>query len=203
VNVNKILASNLNLFFFGILILTQIVLLLLKIVVSVFLVFSLLFVLMSPILLILNGISIKTEVEKTIFPNQGIWNSLKNTIPLSFMGVIIGTFFALVFQFELQVNSSNRLLTSLLFYVPSNALWQGFLSLGACNKHFILRVILYFKGYIPWNYARFLDYAVERIFLRKVGGGYIFIHRMLMEHFAQMELENKSIQIMAETPNNS
>jgi hypothetical protein len=26
-------------------------------------------------------------------------------------------------------------------------------------------------------------------FLQKVGGGYIFIHRMLMEHFAQMELE--------------
>ena len=60
----------------------------------------------------------------------------------------------------------------------------------ACIKHFTLRLILYFNNYIPWNYARFLDYAAERIFLQKVGGGYIFIHRMLMEHFAQMELDS-------------
>jgi len=29
--------------------------------------------------------------------------------------------------------------------------------------------------------------ATDRIFLRKVGGGYIFIHRMLMEYFAALE----------------
>ncbi|MEP0877194.1 hypothetical protein NDA00_15385 [Funiculus sociatus GB2-M2] len=55
----------------------------------------------------------------------------------------------------------------------------------ACIKHFVLRVILYCSGSIPWNYARFLDYATERIFLQKVGGGYIFVHRLLLEHFAQ------------------
>lgn len=27
------------------------------------------------------------------------------------------------------------------------------------------------------------------IFLRRVGGGYIFIHRLLMEHFAEMYVE--------------
>jgi hypothetical protein len=42
-------------------------------------------------------------------------------------------------------------------------------------------------AYKPWRYARFLDYCVERIFLRKVGGGYIFVHRMLMEYFAALE----------------
>ena len=57
-----------------------------------------------------------------------------------------------------------------------------------CIQHLILRLILYCNGDIPWNYARFLDYATERIFLQKVGGGYIFIHRMLMEHFAQMKV---------------
>jgi hypothetical protein len=45
------------------------------------------------------------------------------------------------------------------------------------------------QKYIPWNYSRFLDYAVDRIFLQKVGGGYIFIHRLLMEHFAAMSVE--------------
>lgn len=58
-----------------------------------------------------------------------------------------------------------------------------------CIQHFTLRVILWCKGYIPWNYARFLNYASERIFLRKTGGSYVFIHRMLLEHFAQMKLD--------------
>ena len=39
---------------------------------------------------------------------------------------------------------------------------------------------------MPWNYAAFLDYAAGRVFLRKVGGGYIFVHRMLLEYFAAL-----------------
>ena len=56
-----------------------------------------------------------------------------------------------------------------------------------CFQHLILRILLWRSGCIPWNYARFLDYAEERIFLRKVGGGYIFVHRILLEHFAHRE----------------
>ncbi|NER99756.1 MAG: hypothetical protein F6J86_39110, partial [Symploca sp. SIO1B1] len=54
----------------------------------------------------------------------------------------------------------------------------------ACMQHLSLRLVLYCNGYIPWNYARFLDYTTRLIFLQKVGGGYIFIHRLLLEHFA-------------------
>ena len=42
-------------------------------------------------------------------------------------------------------------------------------------------------GSIPWNYPRFLDYAAERILLRKVGGGYIFVHRLLLEYFTSLD----------------
>ena len=56
----------------------------------------------------------------------------------------------------------------------------------ACLQHMILRFILYCQGSIPWNYARFLDEAADRLLLRKVGGGYIFIHRLLLEYFASM-----------------
>ena len=41
----------------------------------------------------------------------------------------------------------------------------------------------------------FFDRAADRIYLRKVGGGYIFIHRMLMRYFAALEtapLDEKS-----------
>ena len=76
-----------------------------------------------------------------------------------------------------------------LIYLLSTGLIFGLIEGAgkACIQHFTLRLILYRNGFIPWNYAHFLDYAVERIFLQKVGGGYIFIHRFLLEHFAQLE----------------
>jgi len=43
---------------------------------------------------------------------------------------------------------------------------------------------------LPLNPAHFLDYAAERVFLQKVGGGYIFIHRLLLEYFAEMEIHD-------------
>lgn len=59
----------------------------------------------------------------------------------------------------------------------------------ACIQHFALRLILYSNGYIPWNYARFLDYCTERMLLQRVGGRYRFIHKLLQDHFAQMEFK--------------
>jgi hypothetical protein len=61
----------------------------------------------------------------------------------------------------------------------------------AVINHYFLRFLLYRNGYVPLNYVRFLDFCVDRILLRKVGGGYIFIHRLLMEHFAAMYWEKK------------
>lgn len=40
---------------------------------------------------------------------------------------------------------------------------------------------------MPWHYPGFLDYAAERILLRKVSGDYIFIHRLLLDSFAEMD----------------
>ncbi len=53
-------------------------------------------------------------------------------------------------------------------------------------SHYTLRFLLCCQGHMPWNYVRFLDYAAERLFLRKVGGGYVFVHRLVMEHFASL-----------------
>jgi hypothetical protein len=53
-----------------------------------------------------------------------------------------------------------------------------------CN--FLSHDSLYLYNHAPLNYARFLDYCTDRIFLRKGGGGYIFIHRLLLEHFAAL-----------------
>ncbi len=70
----------------------------------------------------------------------------------------------------------------------SAGLLAGLLNGGlACLRHYVLRFLLWRAGSVPWNYPRFLDYAAERILLRKVGGGYIFVHRLLLEYFASLD----------------
>jgi eukaryotic-like serine/threonine-protein kinase len=58
-----------------------------------------------------------------------------------------------------------------------------------CVQHLLLRLMLRYNSLAPWQYVNFLDYAVERILLRKVGGGYMFIHRRLQEYFAARHVE--------------
>ena len=124
------------------------------------------------------GIASKTK------PNQGIWRSARNAEILTLIGGLIGGLIFLLIE-----EPASRLVGALIGALIGG-LGAGLLGGGsACLRHFSLRLILYRIGYIPWNYARFLDYATERLFLQKVGGGYIFIHRMLLEHFAQMEID--------------
>lgn len=52
-------------------------------------------------------------------------------------------------------------------------------------QHYLVRVLLGLNALTPWVYVPFLDHAAARSLLRKVGGGYIFIHRLLLEHFAK------------------
>jgi hypothetical protein len=72
-----------------------------------------------------------------------------------------------------------------MFLLP--AVLLGMLTYGgyACLSHLALRFVLWRSDAMPWRYARFLDYCAERLFLRKAGGGYLFIHRLLQEHFAE------------------
>jgi hypothetical protein len=63
---------------------------------------------------------------------------------------------------------------------------------SAVIKHYALRLILWLKGYIPFNFIKFLDQCAKLILLKKVGGGYIFVHRMLLEYFANLPVIERS-----------
>lgn len=105
-------------------------------------------------------------------PNQGIRQSAKD---------------ALLFATVAPLLTAHLLGNTHPAFWAASGLSFG-LALGggeASIKHGILRFILACQGRVPWNYARFLDYAAERIFGQKVGGGYIFVHRLLLEHFAK------------------
>ena len=143
---------------------------------------------------ILNGLHREIKETKSS-PNQGLQLSIRNAI---FGGLITATGLGMIFTLGFGVirargtgidlisgiNSEiNSGLNLILIFAPIAIFWYGGLDV---IQHYILRLILLILGYTPRNYARFLDYAVDRIFLQKVGGGYRFIHRLLLEHFAEM-----------------
>jgi hypothetical protein len=57
---------------------------------------------------------------------------------------------------------------------------------SAVIKHYALRLLLWLNGHTPFKFIKCLDHCAKLIFLKKVGGGYIFIHRMLLEYSADL-----------------
>ncbi|YAG09660.1 hypothetical protein NSTC731_06030 [Nostoc sp. DSM 114167] len=86
----------------------------------------------------------------------------------------------------LKLNKVTLMLSNLQTYIFIFTLFFG----GglACIQHISLRLVLWRSGYIPWNYAQFLNRAAERRLIQQVGGRYRFIHRLLLDHFADMRL---------------
>ncbi|HEX3589269.1 MAG TPA: hypothetical protein VHV74_06525 [Pseudonocardiaceae bacterium] len=53
--------------------------------------------------------------------------------------------------------------------------------------YWLTRMLLARAGIIPAHLRRFLDLAVDRMLMLKVGGGRMFVHRLLLEYFAGLE----------------
>lgn len=129
-----------------------------------------------------------TEIKQRVVPNQGIRQSWRNCLVIGLCGGLISGIMSQI-VFDLTGSRPIAGLPGGLFFGLIAALIAGLRYGGAaCIQHITLRRILYKKGRVPWNYAKFLDFASERLLMKKVGGGYIFFHRMLLEHFAQMKL---------------
>jgi hypothetical protein len=139
-------------------------------------------------------------------PNLGIKLSMRNAVLVGGLGLLVfGLMFGLTFWMTVGLISSglfgglpapsaqpmfgltSGLIVGLIFGVIA-FFWYGGQDV---IQHYILRSILYWKGYAPLRYANFLDHATRLVFLQKVGGGYIFIHRLLLEHFAAMRIDEK------------
>jgi hypothetical protein len=55
---------------------------------------------------------------------------------------------------------------------------------AAYLRHRALRRLLSLDGVTPADYVRFLDHACRLVLLRRRGGSYEFVHRLVLEHFA-------------------
>ncbi len=117
------------------------------------------------------------ESETKFVPNQGVWRSLHNGLVVGVVIVLLGVLLGVLsggVSFGLSFGLDFGLLGMLVF------------GLHVFIMHFILRLLLYWNNYLPWRYVRFLDYTAHCIFLHKVYGGYIFIHGLLLDYFAEL-----------------
>ena len=126
------------------------------------------------------------DARNLITPNQGIRRSARHSIVIGCIGLVVG---GIIFGVLGGLGSDSivglkyGIVCGLLIGLISGLRAGGV----ACIQHLVLRWLQWETGSVPWKYARFLDYATEHVLLRKVGGGYIFVHRMLLEYFASLE----------------
>ena len=125
------------------------------------------------------------EIEKKSRPNQGIWMSLRNAaLSTSLAAIVSGFPVVAVTSLALNPWAGISACVGMACYtgIGSGLFFGGSTFIG----HFIMRMLLWIEGGAPLNYVAFLDYACDRVFLQKVGGGYIFVHRLLLEYFASL-----------------
>lgn len=128
---------------------------------------------------ILGGLRGRITTSKSV-PNQGVWLSLRNALFAAValaLPILVLTWFIRDPLYALYAATLAAVIAASL------------MGAGVFLKHFLLRSMLCLQGQIPWRYARFLDYGANLVILRKVGGGYIFMHGLLQEHFAVVHSE--------------
>ena len=149
--------------------------------------------------LLLGGLTRRIVAQRTR-PNHGMWLSLRHaTVTGVALGLIIGGLGEWInYVAPLAGGTSNftpgTTFVSGIYSLVAVAFWFGAIDL---IFHGTLRLLLWWQGAIPVNYARFLDYGVQLSFLRKVGGGYIFAHKLLQDHFANLEPARRIVQSRA------
>lgn len=133
------------------------------------------------------------EVGAVARPNQGIWRSARSAarvgLSVGLMGGLSGIFGGFLVGaplYGLVYGLSSAALVGVFGAVVSG--------LYPCVSHLALRIVLWRSGALPWNLAAFLDDAAQRIILRRAGGGYTFVHRLLLEYVAGLPLSGEGAE---------
>ena len=135
------------------------------------------------------------EEHQFVRSNEGIRRSARNALIAACFfgsvggvtsGFVCGIAFGWVGQLrDWPILSMGFAIICGLIFATQAAILNGGI---ACIEHYMLRFYLWRTGSMPWKYSRFLDFADECILLRKLGGGYMFSHRLLLEYFASLKL---------------
>ncbi|MTJ50087.1 NACHT domain-containing NTPase [Dolichospermum sp. UHCC 0259] len=136
------------------------------------------------------------EISRELYPNQGIFISLQNTLFIGLTDWIISVLFFFLIGYYIQMHPIIQAIKYAVSYGFMGAVLFAICSSSGktCIKHFALRVILYQNKLIPWNYAKFLDDTSELLFLQKVGIGYEFFHQEFRDYLSQLSQNKKHFE---------
>jgi eukaryotic-like serine/threonine-protein kinase len=111
-------------------------------------------------------------------------------ILLGWLGSVLGPvgggiLFLVGWENDASIMDPSRVLIGGSILGSLSALMLGLYNGGAAAlRHFSLRLALRRSGVVPPRLGRFLDEACSLVLLRRVGGGYQFIHQLLRDYFA-------------------
>lgn len=177
---------------------------------------GLVFALISAAVALLRGGLVSSDLETKVYPNQGTWRSARNAalsgcITTACMSVIVGLGVGLLFILAI-LDSERGFAAAITIGLRNGFAFGSIYGVGigiivglafggyAFCSHFALRYVLWHNGFMPWRMVAFLDHCTERVLLRRVGGGYVFIHRLLLEYIAGLNKGRKVDVCKAEAP---
>lgn len=131
-----------------------------------------------------------SDLNHPTVSNQGIKESAINAVIFTVIG---GIAWVILYIIVLLIIKEPLEARDLILDGIGNGIFFGIYVGGlACLQHLVLRLIFNYNKVMPWNYAKFLDYATEIGFLEREGGRYRFINQSVQAYFAQMpSAENK------------
>ena len=139
--------------------------------------------------------------EDKIRPNQGIRLTLTNGLFVCLMATLIIGMIAW-FIYGATESLIGGVISGLILGLSSGLIIGLNRGLAAVIKHYALRLVLWRSGKTPLMFIPFLDHCAKLILLKKVGGGYIFLNRMLLEYFARLETSDLNWTEVSITRNN-
>ena len=143
-------------------------------------------------IMLVFGWRLSLQIASTVKPNQGFWHSLRNAAGIIlFLTLVILPLSIPAGLSRQNIGDANAIWRSASFVLSTVGLvaLPFALAVGgaACLQQLVLRSIFARAEKLPWNLIRVLENATERILLQRVGGGYIFQHRLLQDYFANVQ----------------
>jgi len=128
------------------------------------------------------------------FVNQGIQHTWDNSAIMGFISA--GIFLVLGILIDGPVFGA-------LVAISGGGLVWAISGGLAVPRHYVIRLLLSRSHSFPWHAPRFLEDATTRILLRRVGGGYSFPHRLLLDYFADLDRSPSSSPLDGATTESS
>lgn len=134
--------------------------------------------------------NMRADIDTQKTANQGIKNSWNNLVLFTLVVLVLNSVFGFIYLSRINlfanINLSYQLFFPFIIYLTGLGLLEG--GGKALLQHLALRLVLTWNGYAPFRYDLLLNYCTERLLLQRIGGRYRFMHKLLQDHFAKMDL---------------